>query len=174
MKLFNPEAKSQRKQAITVIAILSMVYCGYTIGQSVISIFTGKVDDVTLQEQKETLKKEMKITDDMGEDEKKLMKQARDATLTFMQQSNDNFWGVTILNLVIGGIGFLGALMMFNLDKRGFGLYVTSCLLWVFGWLMFFDANFVIKIMMVFAGVISTGFITFYGFNLKNMNLKYF
>lgn len=174
MKLFTPEAKERRSQFLTVICILTMVYCAYSLFQSSASLIMGKPTEEKFEASQDQIREQFPLEDDMSEDELKMQKMMREEMLYFNEQSHEKHTELSALNLIVSITGLLGALLMINLDKRGFGLYITSCLLWVFGWLMFFETGLIVNTLMVFAGIISLAFIFMYGMNLKHMKLKYF
>ena len=173
MKLFTPEAKEKRSTFLTTICILTMVFCTYSLFQSSASLIMGKQTQEEFEASQDIVREQFPLEEDMSEDEIKMQKLMRDEMLYFNEQSRENHAEISILNLVVSITGLLGALFMMNLDKRGFGLYVTSSMLWVFGWLMFFETGLIVNTLMVFGGIIALAFIFMYGMNLKHMKLKY-
>jgi len=94
------------------------------------------------------------------------VKQALDmAVLTI-----DNFLGITLSKFIFYAISLTGAIMMFQMKKIGFYLYVAAQVGFLFIGPVFLGWNMFVSTAMFFSGFFSILFIALYAINLKHMS----
>lgn len=87
-----------------------------------------------------------------------------------MQAGMQYAWEMVVFRLVLSVFALSGAILMFQLRRSGFYLYVAAQVLLLFVLPYFAGFHLTVIIKMLFAGLISFLFIALYAFHLKYMN----
>lgn len=94
------------------------------------------------------------------------VKQALDMALLAI----DNFLAITISKFIFYALSLVGAIMMFQMKKIGFYLYIAAQVGFLFIGPVFLGWNMFVSFGMFFSAFFSTLFIALYGINLKHMS----
>lgn len=163
----NPFEASQIKRPalLTVICILTFIGSGWGVLYNLFSLFrAGMMDANFHMEQYSTM---------MGELENQgvpaFFHNLLSSSMEMIQAGLVYAREMAIINLVLGVISILGAILMFQLKRLGFYLYTAAQILLLFVASYFVGFSLVVVLQMFFSGIISLVFIILYGLNLKYM-----
>lgn len=163
----NPFEENQMKRPtlLTVICILTFIGSGWGILYNLFSLFrAGMMDANFHMEQYSTM---------MGELENQgapaFFHNLLNSSMEMIQAGFVHAREMAIINLILGVISILGAILMFQLKRLGFYLYTAAQILLLFVPSYFVGFSIVVVLQMFFLGVISFVFIILYGLNLKYM-----
>lgn len=92
------------------------------------------------------------------------------SSLGLMQAGMQYAREMVVFRLILSVIVLSGAILMFQLRRLGFYLYVTAQILLLFVWPYFAGFHVTVILKMVFAGIVSFLFVALYAFHLKYMN----
>lgn len=82
----------------------------------------------------------------------------------------DNFLGITLSKFIFYALSLVGAIMMFQMKKIGFYLYIAAQVGFLFIGPVFLGWNMFVSLSLFFSGFFSILFIALYGINLKHMS----
>ncbi len=82
----------------------------------------------------------------------------------------DNFLGITLTKFIFYALSLVGAIMMFQMKKIGFYLYVGAQIGFLFIGPVFLGWNLFVSMALLFSGFFSLLFIALYAINFKHMS----
>lgn len=153
---------TQRPTLITVVCILSWVYIGISLIGSTIGLKDGPLSP----EEIEASKSEM-----LGmytEEQIEIMRPFLEQVFVMLDNVNDKYWTITLINLAGALIGLQGVIMMFRMKKSGYYLYVLYTLMPI-GLAIAFYPGFVLTIVLIWHLIFGGLFLILYGTKLKYM-----
>lgn len=152
---------SARNTFLTVICILSFIGSGWGIISSIRSYATADTVAAIAGSAMKTAQDQMDQQQNTPDVAKKIMSSVSEGL------SPDNIRKTAIMDLISNILTLLGAVMMWNLKKTGFYLYIAGIVVLIAAPLMMG------KLIGVFAGaltgIVGVAFIVMYGINLKQM-----
>ena len=92
------------------------------------------------------------------------------SSLGLMQAGMQHAREIVVFQLILNVVVLAGAILMFQLRRPGFYLYVAAQILLLFIWPYFAGFHLAVIIKMLLAGLVSFLFIALYAFHLKYMN----
>ncbi len=160
----------KRSTFITVLCILTFVGSGWGIIDGIMDyVAADKVGQATemIKDQMDDAKDQIEVSEDMPESTKNFMENMMSGVMESI--TPDNIRKSAIVNILASLLCLFGAYLMWNLNKKGFFIYLAGTLLAAIGMALVFSG----LIGMVAAG--GTGFLglvmcILYGVNLKDMN----
>jgi TM2 domain-containing membrane protein YozV len=162
----NFEPKMERPTFLKVLSILSFISIGLSLLSGVYSLITGPLSDEQMLEQKVEL---LKSTDELrsaGMDGfVKLLEQIQ----RMSESINQHFYAVSLVSILVLGIGLFGVLKMWMGKRIGFHLYIIYSLLTVGQLYLFVASADVPSVVVIWNLVIAALFIFMYSRNLKWM-----
>jgi hypothetical protein len=154
-----------RPTFLTVLCILTFIGSGWQFLSSLISIATSKIAssggfmsmvyDAMNQSMEEIPEAMVKIME---------------TGMTTASKILENGVAIGLTNTVLYAASILGAVLMFNLKKKGFYLYSAAQVLLVFVLPVIVGFNIFTVLGMIWALVFAAAFIIMYGVNVKHMN----
>jgi len=160
---FNTE--KTRPTFLTVLCILTFVGSGFSLLSSLMSIATSKIASssgfMSL------------IYDAMNQSMEEIPEAMVNIMETAMQMAAKAIeYGVAIgiTNAILYAASIYGAILMFNLKKKGFYLYSAAQILLLFVMPVIIGFNLFTIMGMMFSLIFTTAFIIMYGVNTKQMN----
>jgi len=152
----------KRPDFLTTLITLTWITVGFVVLGS-ISSFTN--DSNSLDQMDEA----MAIFDDMPTDNELTVKMMIDFKVYF-QASIDNLQSINLTNLILYLIEGFAALLMFNLNKMGYWLYLLCQIGFVVAAYSFFPSNNIMtSIIIGYTLFTSILFLILYGVNLKHL-----
>ncbi len=82
----------------------------------------------------------------------------------------DNFLGITLSKFIFYALSLVGAIMMFQMKKIGFYLYIVAQVGFLFIGPVFLGWNLFVSMALLFSGFFSVLFIALYAIHLKHMS----
>ena len=82
----------------------------------------------------------------------------------------DNFLAITLSKFIFYALSIVGAIMMFQMKKIGFYLYIAAQVGFLFIGPVFLGWNLFVSMALLFSGFFSVLFIALYAINLKHMS----
>lgn len=161
------EQPKKRTTFIKVLCILTFIGSSYGLLSGVYSYFTAEKAAQDAQTAA-TIFKEKKQSSNKAD------KKGEAIAMNIMNSMADSFTTENIRKLsiseIIGALLCLsGALLMWNINKKGYILYVAGVLLGIIVPFVLFGNNFMGIMMSVVSGIIGLAFCILYGVNLKDM-----
>lgn len=156
---------SKRPTFLTVICILSFIGLGWRIFSGIIGLIFSKFMGSLYSMYQGMMEKSMNNMGNMPPEASAKIESMMNSSLKFVQHTP----AINSVNLICSLIALAGVILMWNLRKTGFILYLIPEVIMVFFPLILVGFNFISAIMLVY-GIIFTGaFIIMYAVNLKAM-----
>lgn len=160
-----PLAAEQRPVLLLVLCILTFIGSGWSVLSNLFSIFTVEFANSNLQiEQYSTMVNNLE-----GNGTSVFWADLLHSCMEFFTAMALHARELAIVHLVLNLVSLLGAILMFQLRRLGFYLYVTAQILIVLVFPYFAGFSFIVFFLMFFAGIISLIFIILYACTLKYM-----
>ena len=150
-----------RPTLLTVLCILSFIGSGFGVLANLTAIIAAPVLDFF---QDSTFNATFSQLGDNAGDE--FIKQALDMALLVM----DNFLAIVLSKFILYVLSLVGAIMMFQMKKIGFYLYIVAQVGFLFIGPFFLGWNIIVGSAMFFSAFFSVLFIALYSINLKHMS----
>lgn len=155
--------KLQRPTFLLVLCILTFIGSGWGVLSNLFSIFTAGMMNGSMQmEQYSTMVGDM---DNSGASS--FMSGFLNSSMEVLKVTAAHAREIAVMQLVLSIISLLGAILMFQLRRLGFYLYVAAQILALFVLPYFAGFSTLIVIGMVWSAFISAVFIILYSLNLK-------
>ena len=155
----------KRPVFLKVISVLSFVYLGFQSIKLFLGLIEGKLNSDELIEKKVQLTKIFRMFDDGSEQVTESIR----TTGLILEQTNDSYWLVQILTLIIVAIGVSSVMKMFNGYRIGFHFYIIYSLISVGSIYLYLSPNLVSMPSLLMDVLISGLFIFMYSRNLHWM-----
>ena len=160
------ENSFRRPTFLVMLCIFTFVGSGWNILADLFYLFTANIIDGTIDiEQNSAMVGEL---ESQGIDS--FFSGFWNSSLGLMQAGMQHAREIVVFQLILNVIVLVGAILMFQLRRPGFYLYVAAQILLLFIWPYFTGFHLVVIIKMLLAGLVSFLFIAFYAFHLKYMN----
>ena len=151
----------RRPTFLVVLCILTFVGSGWNILGSLFYLFTANIMDSAISiEQNSAVVGELE-----SQGINSFFSGFWDSSLGLMQTEMQYAREIVISRLILSVVVFSGAILMFQLRRSGFYLYVAAQIL-----LLFVLPYLTVLIKMFFPGILSFAFVALYAFHLKYMN----
>ena len=157
------QLKERRGKTLPVICILTMVNVGWMVINSLISMATGPASEEEIAEIKE------QTMAGVEEDSPQWVIDMMTDTIEYTEIANEKAYMLAGISLVLAGLGFLAAFMMYKLKKTGFFIYLAYCAASVAVPLMTVPGNSISTWAAIFVAFTSAVFIVLYAVQLKRM-----
>lgn len=155
----------KRPVFLKVISVLSFVYLGFQSIKLFLGLIEGKLNSDELIEKKVQLTKIFRMFDDGSEQVTESIR----TTGLILEQTNDSYWLVQVLTLIIVAIGVSSVMKMFNGYRIGFHFYIIYSLISVGSIYLYLSPNLVSMPSLLMDVLISGLFIFMYSRNLHWM-----
>jgi type III secretory pathway component EscR len=160
----------KRSTFITVLCILTFVGSGYGIFSGILNIATSS----TLEQTGEIVSESMDDALEQIEDEDNLSENQKQLFESFFNSVSESLTpgkirNSAIVNILSCLITLFGAFMMWNLNKKGFYIYVAGIVIAILG-MVFVFGGIMGAITAASSGFWGVVMIILYGVNLKDMN----
>jgi hypothetical protein len=157
----------QRPTLLTVLCILTFIGSGWGLISGVINIFTAKtIDTAGLNDQMQTEMEKLNDSGTAGETVSKLM----EGTMDVANKAMENAVPLAIISMVAAALAIFGAYQMWNLNKKGFYVYVLAQIISIAGIFVYLGVGVMSLMFIGFGGLIALIFVILYGVNLKYMH----
>lgn len=163
----NPFEENQIKRPVllTVICILTFIGSGWGVLYNLFSLFrAGGVEANFHMEQYSMMAGELE-----NQGAPAFLHNLLNSSMEMIQAGFVHAREIAVINLVLGVMSVLGAILMFQLKRLGFYLYTAVQILLLFVSSYFVGFSIVVVLQMLFSGIVSFVFIILYGLNLKYM-----
>lgn len=155
----------KRPMFLTVICILSFIGLGWSILSGIMGLILGKFTSSFYSMYQGMMEKSMNNMGNMPPEASARIESIMNSSLKFAQHAPV----INSVNLICSLIALAGVILMWNLKKTGFILYVIPEVIIVFFPLILVGFNFISAMMLVWGIIISGAFIIMYAVNLKAM-----
>ncbi|MDE5611973.1 MAG: hypothetical protein K2I90_08165 [Odoribacter sp.] len=154
----------QRPQFLTVLCILTFIGSGWGILSNLFSIFTADMlnDSYVQMEQYSTLQGEMEGNASFWANFLRSSMEMAQVAMLYARE-------IATMQLVLGIVSLLGAVLMFQLRRVGFYLYVTAQILMLLVFPYFAGFSSVVILSMFGSALFSVVFIAMYAVHVKYM-----
>ena len=160
------ENSFRRPTFLVVLCIFTFVGSGWNILADLFYLFTANIIDGTIDiEQNSAMVGEL---ESQGIDS--FFSGFWNSSLRLMQAGMQHAREIVVFQLILNVVVLAGAILMFQLRRPGFYLYVAAQILLLFIWPYFAGFHLAVIIKMLLAGLVSFLFIALYAFQLKYMN----
>lgn len=159
------EGATQRPTLLTVICILSVLGGIWGVWGGIQSSFTDKP-----MQNLEEARTEMEETLSEMDDAPAMIVDMMESTIVLAENSAEHAVPLGYTAIVTSLLALLGVWMMWNLQRRGFPIYVVASLVGLVVPFFFLGLSMVTIIALGFGALVSLVFIILYGVNLKYMN----
>ena len=157
------QLKEKRGKTLPVICILTMVNVGWMVINSLMQIARGPSNAEELAEIK------VKAMEGLQEDSPEWAINFVMDSIEYAEIANEKIYLISIIGIVLAGLGFLAAWMMYKLKKNGFWLYLVYTGAAIAQPLVLAPGNKLGILMALFGAIISAVFIILYAVQLKRM-----
>jgi hypothetical protein len=152
----------KRPVFLLVLCILTFVYSGFSVCSNIYSYVTAGAAAIDMQKSKKQINEGMKQDG------------APKEIANFVGDMADLMTEKNIKNLALGSftaalLCLIGALLMFQLNKKGFAFYVAGTVVGIVVPILVMSSNLFAIIGTVVAGIVGAAFCVMYGVNLKAM-----
>ena len=155
----------ERPILLTVICIISFVFLGWAILQGILSLILGKFTGSFYAFYQNMLEKSMNDMGDVPPALASTIQTMMDSILKLIEHAPT----INAVTLICSLIALGGVIMMWNLKKNGFILYVVPKVFLVFFPVLLVGFNFITAFALFFGVIFSGVFIVLYAVNLKVM-----
>lgn len=156
------ENNKQRPPFLTVLIVLTWIAVGFSILGSITSITNSS--DAT-----EQIEESMKVLDGIPMDNQDVVNMMKDYK-SFIETTIQNIIPLNLSNLILYLIEGFAVLLMYNLKKIGFWVYVLCQFGFIAVFINFYpDDNVLTTISITFSVITSVIFCILYGLNLKHL-----
>ncbi|MFT5749246.1 MAG: hypothetical protein ACI93S_000499 [Ancylomarina sp.] len=150
-----------RPVLLTVLCVLTFIGSGFGVFANLVAMFASPfLEFIQPSMIEETFSH---LGNNPGD---QFVKQALDMALLVL----DNFLAITLSKFIFYALSLAGAIMMFQMRKIGFYLYIVAQIGFLFIGPIFLGWNVFVSSAMFFSGFFSALFIALYGINLKHMS----
>lgn len=157
--------KIQRPAFLLVLCILTFIGSGWSVLSNLFSLFTADMINTTVQmEQYSNMLGNME-----NESASAFMSGFLNSSMEVLQATAAHAHEIAIMQLVLSLISLIGAILMFQLRRSGFYLYVAAQILALFILPYFAGFSTLVVIGLLWSALISAIFIVLYALNLKFM-----
>lgn len=157
--------KIQRPTFLLVLCILTFIGSGWSVLSNLFSLFTADMTNSTVQmEQYSNMLGDMENGSASA-----FMSGFLNSSMEVLQVTAAHAHEIAIMQLVLGLISLIGAVLMFQLRRSGFYLYVSAQILALFVLPYFAGFSTLVVIGLLWSALISAIFIVLYALNLKFM-----
>lgn len=154
--------KNQRPTFLTVLIILTWISVGTTVLGGVFSL-------INIGNSADQLEQSMAVFDSMPDDNpivKGYMKDYKE----FIISSMENMYPLNLSNIIVYLIEGFAALLMFNLKRLGFWIYLACQIGFLVIFYSFYPSGNIMTTLTIISGLIFSGvFVFLYGLNLKHL-----
>lgn len=160
-----------RNTFITVLCILTFIGSGWGIVSGLFNIYTASKMGDSIEEVSEGMEDaidDIQDNDGLSDSQKDFF----ESIFTGISESvtPENVRNAALVSILSCLLTIAGALLMWNLNKKGFYLYVAGIVLIIAGTLFVFGGSLMGVFYALSAGFWGVVFIILYGVNLKHMN----
>lgn len=160
------EKQTQRPTFLIVLCILTFIGSGWNILAGLFSLFTaGLMDGGVYMNEYSSMVGEME-----SQGLSAFLSRFMTSSMEVLKVQALYAKEIASLQLVLGVISLIGAMLMFQLRRVGFYFYVAAQVLELFVLPYFAGFAFVVVAGMFFSGIFTVLFIVLYALNLKYMN----
>lgn len=157
-----PEPGRVRNTFLTVLCILTFIGSGWGLYKAVTGYFTADTTAAVVTETRSKVEEQMD-----GKEQPAFVKGIMSST--FSSLSADNIRTNSLISLLSCALTLAGAIMMWNLRKPGFYLYIAGTVISIVAPIMMFGGGLVGLMSGGFTAVVGIAFIVMYGVNTKYM-----
>ena len=157
---------AQRPTFLKVLCILTFIFSGYALISSTITYFNAEKVSATIINAREKLNQDLSRK---GKDSESAGFASKVMDNMSVMSTPDNLRKTALANIVTSILCLLGAFLMWQLNKKGFYIYLLGTLVGILLPFYLFGGNFLTSLSVGFAGFIGLLFVIFYAMNLKSM-----
>lgn len=157
------QMKERRGKTLPVICILTMVNVGWMTISAIISLISGPASQEDIDEIK------AQTMAGIEENSPEMVIRMIKDTVEYTELANEKTYMLAGINLLLAGLGFLAAFMMYKLKKTGFFIYLAYCAAAIAVPLITIPGNMISTIAALTVAFISAVFIILYAVQLKRM-----
>ena len=155
--------KLKRTTGLTVFVILSLVWMGMSLYTSIGESMQGPLTDEQIREQK------IAMLEEQSEEMLKNGAWVIEDIVEMLNISKDQFNAMSIINYLCLTIGIVGVMLMFQLRRIGFHLYIIYTLITLGYWTYFFAGITLGNIAIGFSILFSALFVFLYAKQIQQM-----
>lgn len=161
------ERQEKRPVFLTVLAILSFVYIGWSMLSHLLSLARGPMDEEQLEQAKIEMTKS--INQVRGTEGMEWVENLLRSAIDMIESTNASHTAYILTGILILVIGVAGVVFMMRGRKLGFHIYIIYSFLASVQIYMFVAPSLLSNAMVIFGLFVSGIFVLLYGLNLKWM-----
>lgn len=162
----NPfNAEKTRPTFLTVLCILTFIGSGFSLLSSLMSMLTSKVASSS-----GIMSMWMNAMNQSMEEIPEPVVKMIESGMEIANKAVEHGVAIGLTNTVLYGASIFGAVMMYNLNKKGFYLYLAAQIMLLCVNPIFLGFNVFVVLGMTFSLLFTAAFIIMYGVNVKHMN----
>lgn len=161
------ESNKKKPTFLVFLAVMSFIYLAFSFFGILSSLFTGPLTEEQMELQRATLYDSIATLEAQGMDS---FAQMLEKMMLYTEYMNfEAFYLTNVTSLIVSIIGLVAVIMMLQLKKIGFHLYVAYSLLPIVIMYAITPMNLISTFSVVAPLVLSAIFCVLYGLNLKHM-----
>lgn len=155
--------ENKRPTFLTVLCILTFIWSGLTVLFSTNALIGGRMSPEQIENSK------LQLMEAYDDDAPEVVNEFLLKSIEVLEIQNNNFFAITATGLLASLMAVFGALLMFKLNRKGFGLYIFAQAIPIFISFYYYGTNIAAVVSVIIQLFISLLFIFMYMVNLKHM-----